>query len=128
MLRSKAKLRDRVAIIVRQDFRNSSSAAVAQQLHMSDRTMRRHLAIEGVSFQEILNALRYEQAQLALMMTQLSIQDIARQLGYSDASNFGHAFRQWSGMSPRQFRRQRRNTVSLNLAQPALVGEQASSL
>ncbi|NNM50673.1 MAG: helix-turn-helix transcriptional regulator [Pseudomonadales bacterium] len=128
MLRSKAKLRDSVAVIVRQDFCNSSSAAVAKQLNISDRTMRRHLAMEGVSFQEILNDLRYEQAQLALMTTQLSVNDIARQLGYSDASNFGHAFRQWSGMSPRQFRQQRRNTVSVNLAQPALVGERMASL
>ncbi len=103
---------EQVALIIRQDFSESSSAAVAQRMSISDRTLRRRLAAEGVSFQDLVNRLRYEQAQKALASTQLSIGDIARFLGYSDTSNFGHAFRQWSGMSPRQFR-QRENPLSI---------------
>ncbi len=99
-------MHDKVVFFVQQDFSDSSSESVAQKLNISDRTLRRRLAAEGFSFQEIVSALRYEQAQKALASTQLSIGDIARFLGYSDASNFGHAFRQWSGMSPRQYRKQ----------------------
>lgn len=104
-MRHEENLRERVAELVRQDFRSSSSAVVAQSLHMSDRTLRRRLAAQGMSYQDILNELRYERARFFLLQTQLSIHEVADRLGYSDASNFGHAFRQWSGMSPRQFRR-----------------------
>lgn len=99
-------LEEKVIELVRKDFRASSSVQVAQALHMSDRTLRRRLAALGVSYQDILNRLRYDRAQFLLQNSQCSIHEIASRLGYSDASNFGHAFRQWSNMSPRQYRRQ----------------------
>ncbi len=116
-------MHDKVVFYVRQDFSDSSSESVARKLSISDRTLRRRLAAEGFSFQEIVSALRYEQAQKALASTQLSIGDIARFLGYSDASNFGHAFRQWSGMSPRQYRKQApRPSAMMTAAHHSAVG------
>jgi len=39
-----------------------------------------------------------------LTETPLSVELIAEQLGYSDASNFAKAFKGWNGMSPSEFR------------------------
>ena len=40
--------------------------------------------------------------------SQLAITEIAYLLGFSDASNFTRAFRRWHGVSPRQYRVQRK--------------------
>ncbi|WP_368773169.1 helix-turn-helix domain-containing protein [Tateyamaria sp. Alg231-49] len=36
-----------------------------------------------------------------------SVDHIASRLGYTNSSNFTHAFRGWTGKSPRDFRRTR---------------------
>jgi AraC-like DNA-binding protein len=41
-----------------------------------------------------------------LMDATLSLEAIASLLGYSDLSNFSHAFKRWTGHSPGAFRRQ----------------------
>lgn len=76
----------------------------AQQLHMSERTLRRKLAAENTSFQEVLNDVRYRIACEYLQSTMLSVADIADLLGFADPSNFRRAFLQWSGESPASFR------------------------
>ncbi len=78
----------------------------AQQLHMSERTLRRKLAAESTSFQEVLNDVRYRIACEYLQSTALPIADIADLLGFADPSNFRRAFMQWSGVSPAAFRTQ----------------------
>ncbi|MGI9288420.1 MAG: helix-turn-helix transcriptional regulator, partial [Pseudomonadales bacterium] len=78
----------------------------AQQLHMSERTLRRKLAAENTSFQEVLNDVRYRIASEYLQSTMLSVADIADLLGFADPSNFRRAFMQWSGLSPAAYRSQ----------------------
>ncbi|MGN5643411.1 helix-turn-helix domain-containing protein, partial [Burkholderia multivorans] len=36
--------------------------------------------------------------------TGLTTEIIAERLGYSDAANFSHAFKRWTGKAPRQYR------------------------
>ncbi|MBL4571193.1 MAG: helix-turn-helix domain-containing protein [Alcanivorax sp.] len=78
---------------------------VARALNMSRSTLKRHLAREHTNFQAVLTAFRKEKAIRLLLGSTLSLQDIAEQLGYSDQTNFSHAFKQWSGMTPGQFRK-----------------------
>lgn len=78
----------------------------AQQLHMSERTLRRKLAAENTSFQEVLNDVRYRIASEYLQSTMLTVADIADLLGFADPSNFRRAFMQWSGVSPAAYRSQ----------------------
>lgn len=73
----------------------------AQQLGISSRTLRRQLTSEGYSFQGILDDFRYLLAQRYLNSTSMTLEDIAERLGYSDAANFSHAFKRWSGKAPR---------------------------
>lgn len=80
--------------------------AVAERLSVSPRTLRRQLAAEGVRFQELQERLRHRRALELLRRRELSIDDVADALGYSDPSNFGRAFRKWEGVAPGTWRRQ----------------------
>jgi len=80
--------------------------AVARQLHMSPQTLRRHLREEGSSFQELKDHLRRDLAIYHLGRDDLSIQDIAEQLGFSEPSAFHRAFKKWTGLTPGAYRAQ----------------------
>lgn len=73
---------------------------VAREMSISSRTLRRRLAEKGTSFNSLLDEVKYQLAQQYLASSDLSIQAIGYLLGYSDPSNFGRAFRKWSGISP----------------------------
>ncbi|MFZ6046585.1 AraC family transcriptional regulator [Pseudomonas sp. CR3202] len=79
---------------------------VAQQLHISPQTLRRHLREEGSSFQELKDHLRRDLAIYHLGRDELSIQDIAEQLGFSEPSAFHRAFKKWTGLTPGAYRAQ----------------------
>ena len=76
------------------------TGVVAQQLGMSERSFKRHLAQEGTSFGELLDRLRYRLALRYLEDERSSIQQIAWLLGYSEIGAFNHAFKRWTGTSP----------------------------
>jgi len=77
---------------------------VARRLGMSHRTLARRLASEGLSFSIILDELKADLAKRYLRDDDLPMSEVARLLGYAEASAFTHAFRRWTGMTPRQFR------------------------
>ena len=79
---------------------------IARAEHVSKRTLIRHLAAEGQTYQSLLDAVRFEKASWLLQQTQLSVEAVANQLGYEDASNFGRTFKRWSGLTPSEFRQQ----------------------
>lgn len=81
---------------------------VAARLRLSSRTLRRRLRDEGVRFQELADEERIRQALRWLGDTDESVQRIAERLGYADPSNFGHAFKRWTGQSPLTWRKARR--------------------
>lgn len=68
-----------------------------------ERSLRRALANDGLSFSQLLLEERQKRA-LLLLRTNMGIESIAEQLGYSEAANFSHAFKRWYGLSPKQFR------------------------
>jgi AraC-like DNA-binding protein len=78
---------------------------VARQLGLHERTLNRRLRQAGTSFRQELQGVRYQVAQELLVNTRLSLSRIAAALNYSDTSAFVRAFRQWSGMSPGDWRR-----------------------
>jgi AraC-like DNA-binding protein len=84
---------------------------VARKLGMSQRTLARHLASEGLTFVKMLQELRLDLAKRDLAARELSITQIAWLLGYRDVSAFTNAFKRWTGMTPRTARQ-----VALNHA------------
>lgn len=77
---------------------------VANNMALSPRTLRRRLADEGYSFQQVKNMAREQRAKYCLRRTNLPLSAIAVELGYSELSAFSRAFRLWSGESPQHYR------------------------
>jgi AraC-like DNA-binding protein len=77
---------------------------VARRLGMSARTMSRRLHDEQTAFLDMLDELRAALARRYLSEHQLPMSEIAWLLGYREVSSFTHAFRRWTGMTPRQYR------------------------
>lgn len=77
---------------------------VARRLGLSQRTCARRLSSEGVTFSQILDTLRGDLARQYLAERELSISRIAWLLGYQEVSAFTHAFRRWTGRTPREAR------------------------
>jgi AraC-like DNA-binding protein len=78
--------------------------AVAQALHVSPRTLRRRLHERGATFHELASAARRAEAARLLRNSVLTLEQVAAQLGYSDAGNFCRAFKRWTGRTPGEFR------------------------
>ena len=79
--------------------------AIARKLGMSERTLARRLAEEGVTFIEVLQQLKASLASRYLEDDGMPISRVAWLLGFEDASSFSHACRRWTGKSPRELRR-----------------------
>lgn len=76
----------------------------ARQLTVSSRTLRRHLALEGVSLRVLQEEVREALAEELLVSDGRTVAEIAERLGYSQASSFTQAFRRWKGVGPREYR------------------------
>ena len=103
---ARASIRSDVERIVPQLLPHGRAGAseVARQLGMSSRTLSRKLRDEGSSFADIRDELRAALAKRYLSDRDLPVSEIAWLTGYREVSSLTHAFRRWTGMTPRQFR------------------------
>jgi AraC-like DNA-binding protein len=104
-MRPELTLRTRHAMRILMQRGMPSMQAVADELAMHPRTLRRHLAREQTSFEELCAALRFDTARELLDLTDLPVSEISTALAYASPSVFADAFRRWSGLSPTAFRR-----------------------
>jgi AraC-like DNA-binding protein len=84
------------------------ASAVAKKLGLGQRTLARRLSLEGLTFSDVLESLKGDLARHYLADAGLSISRIAWLLGYQEVSAFTHAFKRWTGTTPRQARPQSR--------------------
>lgn len=77
---------------------------VARALHLSERSLRRHLARAGRSFRDIRDEVRIKYALELLRGGPMPVTDVADALGFSDAREFRRAFKRWTGLPPRAAR------------------------
>ncbi len=86
---------------------------VASQHGMSIRNfMRRFQSATGDKPLHYLQRLRVETAKTLLSTTRRSVKTISYDIGYDDASFFARLFRQHTGLSPNQYRRQFQHQVA----------------
>ena len=76
---------------------------VASQLHLSPQTLHRNLKREGTSYQRIKESIRRDLAMTALVKDRLPVKQVAELVGFSESRSITRAFKQWTGLSPREY-------------------------
>lgn len=104
----RASLSGRVRDALMQQLAQGEPGAeqIASTLHLSLRSLQRHLAEEGSSFEALLDECRQQLAQSYLADRRYALSEIAYLLGYADASCFTRACKRWTGMAPSKIREQ----------------------
>lgn len=92
----------------------------AAALGTTRRTLQRRLAAHGVTHEMLVDRARLASAASLLTDTDARILDVALDVGYSDHAHFTRAFRRWSGLSPRDYRRVHRADAT---ARPAALAQ-----
>jgi AraC-like DNA-binding protein len=77
---------------------------VSRDLAIGSRTLIRRLGDEGLTFRKVLDESRVALAKHYLAERDLQITEVAWLLGFSEGSALSHAFKRWTGLTPRQFR------------------------
>ena len=81
----------------------------AEAFGVSVRTIQRLLATENTTYRIEFERTRMEMAVEELETSEMSIDEIARHLGYRHQANFSRAFTRWSRVSPSEYRQRRRS-------------------
>ncbi len=99
---------DRVLLILKQNenLQTVTLEQIASQLHMTSRTLRRKLNAEGSQFQNLKDSVRRERAIYLLSQPEITIKEAAHRVGYTETASFIRAFKQWTGESPGQYRKE----------------------
>jgi AraC-like DNA-binding protein len=107
--RDTSNLTDRIRRLLRKSVVGSncdmpSLDEVSHTLAVTPQTLRRRLRDEGRGFQQIKDETRRDAAIDLLLHTPLALPEIAARLGFSEASTFHRAFKQWTGVAPGEYR------------------------
>ncbi|CAD5107455.1 AraC-like transcriptional regulator QhpR [Zestomonas carbonaria] len=78
---------------------------VAESLHMSVRTLQRRLGELDLEFGELVEEVRRALALEYVGNSNYRLTDVALMLGYTEASSFSRAFRRWTDLTPREYRK-----------------------
>ncbi|WP_067972060.1 AraC family transcriptional regulator [Mycolicibacter icosiumassiliensis] len=81
-----------------------SMAAIAREFAVTERTVHRRLAAEGSTFRALVDEVR-EALAVELLGNGLTVEEVARRLGYSETAAFSHAFTRWRGHPPSRLHR-----------------------
>ena len=101
---------ERVRIAIQQKLTGQRPTIedIADELHISSRTLQRRLQSAGSSFQGVLEGARHQLARHYLNNSVLELNEAAYLLGYEDGKSFVRAFRTWEGVSPARWREEQR--------------------
>lgn len=81
---------------------------IARQMAMSSRTLRRRLEERNITYQNILDEIRMELTKEYITTTNLSIDQIANRLGFSEATTLRRAFKKWTGLNIKEFKNKKK--------------------
>lgn len=79
-------------------------AALAEHLHMSERTLARRLKEAKTTYRKLLDEVRHELGLGYIRQSSYSVMDITYLLGFSDQSSLARSFKRWTGLSPTDYR------------------------
>ncbi len=103
-----ASLNARIRSIISKEFGNNfpDFSVICEKLNMTPQTLRRRLKEENTSYQEIKDNIRKDASVFYLSKPELTIDEIAMLMGFSEASSFHRAFKKWTGKTPSVFRQE----------------------
>ena len=105
-LEKAGNLIDRIRRLIMAEPRNIPTLEqMAKQVAVSTRTLRRRLHEQGTSYQLLRDEIRMSLAKEYLERTDMSVQEIAFLLSYTEPANFQRAFKRWTKMTPIAYRR-----------------------
>ncbi len=81
-----------------------SAEDLARHLHVSVRTLHRHVREEGSSLQALKDEARRDLAIDLLYRSDRSVKQVAWAVGFRNEKSFARAFRQWTGKTPLEYR------------------------
>ncbi len=84
------------------------STGIAQAARLagtSVRTLQRRLDALGISYSHLLDDLRHDLALYLMRDRKRTLAEISQEIGYRDPAIFTRAFRRWTGLAPREYRR-----------------------
>lgn len=99
--------RVQAALMEQLPYGNISDDSVAQELHMSVRTMHRKLTEVKNNFRAVLVEMRRDLAEQYILDNSLTLTEISLLLGFSEQSSFSRAFKSWTGIAPSEARQPR---------------------
>jgi len=104
--RQDVSLVNEVRLLLRLSLKTQKSTLkdIAGQIGIHERKLNRRLREEGTSFRRELENTRYELARQLLVDTRIPLSDISISLNYADPTAFSRAFKQWSGLTPAEWR------------------------
>lgn len=86
--------------------KNVSRSEVAREVHLSEEYFSRLFRQEtGDTFKDYLLMVKMEAAKEILIKTQLSVSIVASKVGYSNFSHFSQMFKNYTGLTPQEFRK-----------------------
>lgn len=89
--------------LIRDPGQLPSMATVADEFCITERTLHRRLAAEHTSYRALVDEVRVTLSS-ALLTSGLTVEETARQLGYSETAAFTRAFIRWTGGPPSRHR------------------------
>lgn len=103
-----ASLNAQIRSIISKEFGNNfpDFSVVCEKLAMTPQTLRRRLKDENTSYQEIKDTIRKDASIYYLSKPELTIDEIALLMGFSEASSFHRAFKKWTGKTPSAYRQE----------------------
>jgi AraC-like DNA-binding protein len=73
---------------------------ISEAAGFSKRTLQRELAKEGVVYRDLVGQVRFKKACVLLVESDMSLWEIAHEIGYASDTHFVRAFRGWAGVTP----------------------------
>ena len=103
--RNQEIVKELVRVIVQHYKTERNVSFYAEKLHLSPQHLSTTVKkVTGKTLTDILSSFIIRDAQAKLRSTDMTVQEIAYSLNFSDISFFGKYFKRYTGMSPKQYR------------------------